>query len=293
MRNNPRSAVAWVVVLFVAWVFLLPAYSAQAVTQQSGSVGVEGTIPGPAPSQAPTISVPSAGQTFTVSPIRVSGLCQSNLLVEIFKNGVFAGSIDCSGNSYSLQIDLFNARNDLVARQYDALDQASPDSNTVSVTFNTAFAGNGPQVLITTQYAKRGADPGNVLTWPLSISGGSAPYAVSVDWGDKTAFELLSLPKAGDFNIEHTYNVAGSYNVTVKATDTSGNTAFLQIVGIGNGPIQQGTKATTNQNIKVEKAVVWWPFISLAALSVLAFWLGKMHQLETIRGRLRKGEPRF
>jgi hypothetical protein len=267
---------------------------AQAATlQQSGSVGVQGTIPGAPPSQAPTISVPSNGQTLNTLPAKVSGLCQNGLLVEIFDNNVFIGSVECSSGSYSLQVSLFSGRNDLIARDYDALNQASPDSNTVSVTFSNGFVGNGPQVLLTTQYAKRGADPGNILTWPLSISGGSVPYAVSVDWGDKTAFELLSLGKPGDFSANHTYNAAGSYNVTVRASDANGNTAFLQLVGIGNGAIQQTTKAAVNQNIKIERIVLWWPFMLLVALTITAFWLGKKHQLDTIRGRLRRGERPF
>ncbi len=270
---------------------LLLGPTALAATQQSGSIGVQGAVRGAAPNSAPTIDIPSNGQGFNSATIRVSGLCQNGLLVEIYKNNVFAGSVECSGGSYSLQIDLFNGRNDLIARQYDALDQASPDSNAVSVNLNTAFAGNGPQVVITTQYAKRGADPGAVLTWPLTISGGTPPYAISIDWGDKTAFELISLAKPGDFNMTHTYNAAGIYNVTVKASDSQGNTAFLQLVGIGNGPITQSQ--STNQKIIVQRIVVWWPFIVLIALAIVAFWLGRKHQLDSIRGRIRRGERPF
>ena len=269
--------------------WVLPAY---ATTQQSGSVGLQATVPGPAPSSAPTIDIPSNGQSFGSSLIKVSGLCQSGLLVEVFKNNVFAGSGECGGGSYSLQVDLFNGRNDLVARQYDALNQSSPDSNTVSITLNTSFGGNPPQVFITTQYAKRGADPGSVLTWPLAISGGSAPYAISVDWGDQTAFELLSVGQAGDFNINHTYQAAGIFNVTVKAVDSDGNTAFLQIVGVGNGPVTQQTKQN-NQKIIIEREVVWWPFIVLLILAATSFWLGRQHQLDTIRKRLRRGQRPF
>ncbi|HXY18353.1 MAG TPA: PKD domain-containing protein [Candidatus Nitrosopolaris sp.] len=291
MRFSIRPAIVLCITAATLPAILMPA-AAYAVTQQSGSVGIQATLPGPAPNQAPTIDIPSNGQSFVNLPIKVSGLCQSGLLVEVYKNNVFTGSVVCAGGSYSLQIDLFSGRNDLVARQYDALDQASPDSNTVSVTYNTSFAGNAPQVLITTQYAKRGADPGSVLTWPLSISGGNAPYAVSIDWGDKTAFELLSLAKPGDFNAVHTYNAAGTYNITVKATDANGNTAFLQLVGVGNGPITQTTKAA-NQNVIIEKEIIWWPFILLVLLAITGFWLGRKHQLDTIRSRLRRGQRPF
>src|SRR5665213_999026 len=164
-----------------------------AVTTKSGSIGIQGTIPSPPPARGATIVVPSNGDVFTNVPITVSGLCPTGLLVKIFDNNVFVGSTVCVNGSYSLQIDLFSGRNDLVARVYDALDQAGPDSNTVTVTFNDAqFLQFGTHVSLTSDFAERGAPPGQKLDWPVILSGGTAPYAVSVDWGDGTATDLLS-----------------------------------------------------------------------------------------------------
>jgi len=101
---------------------------------QSGSVGLEGTVAGPPPANAPTVSTPGNGQTVSHTPITVAGLCANGLLVKVFVNNIFTGSAQCTGGSYSIQSDLFSGRNDIVVRQYDALDQSSPDSNLVSVT---------------------------------------------------------------------------------------------------------------------------------------------------------------
>src|ERR1041385_9148280 len=119
------------VVLFWLTSFAAPAAAVAppAPNPQSGALGVEGLVNGAPPTQAPTISVPKNGQTFSSIPITVSGLCQSGLLVEIFKNDVFSGSAQCRNGSFSLLVDLFNGQNDLIARVYDALNQASPDSN--------------------------------------------------------------------------------------------------------------------------------------------------------------------
>lgn len=268
--------------------------SVSAVTQQSGSVGIEGTIPSAPPTQAATIDIPGNGQNFSTLPIMVAGRCKTGLLVEIFKNNVFAGSVVCTNGSYSIKIDLFGGRNDLVARVYDNLNQTGPDSNTVSVTFNDGLANTGPRVSLTTQYAKRGANPNAALTWPLTLSGGTGPYAVSVDWGDKSAPDLISRQSAGDFSLQHTYTQAGVYNITIKATDTNGSTAFLQLVGISNGTIQQpatpsGSVGTTST--KSPPGLVFWIIVGLFIPILLSsFWLGKQHQLQTIRDRLRHGE---
>ena len=274
---------------------LLLTSPAVAQTQQdSGAVGVEGTIPSAAPTQAPTITTPVNGQVFTTLPITVAGLCQNGLLVEVFKNDVFSGSVQCVGGSYSIQIDLFSGRNDLVARQFDALNQASPDSNTVTVTFNDSLPGGGPRISLTTAYSKRGAAPGDTLTWPITISGGTPPFAISVDWGDKSTPDLLSRDSAGDILLQHIYNQSGIYNITIKASDSKGQAAFLQVVGIGNGPIQQ-TTATPRPEATVTSSTRILIISLIVAIPLLlsSFWLGKKHQLQVIRARIRRGERPF
>jgi hypothetical protein len=279
--------------LIIAAALMLVSAKALAVTQQSGSTGVQGTVPGPPPSQAAVIDIPKNGQSFSSSPITVAGSCPANTLVEIYKNNVFAGSVNCANRSFSLQIDLFNGRNDLVARVFDALNQSGPDSATVTVNFNSAISTNAPQLLLTTNFAKRGADPGSVLSWPISLSGGSGPYALSIDWGDKSNPDLISQRIPGDITLQHTYSQSGVYKVTVKATDSNGLAAFLQLTAIANGPITQTGATNGSSSPTIQTKVLLWPVIVLFILVVIAFWVGKRHQLEAIQNRLRKGEPPF
>jgi hypothetical protein len=267
--------------------------TAQAATSQSGSTGISGTVAAPPPSQAPTINVPRTGQSFSSLPITISGLCPANTLVEIYKNNVFAGSTPCQNGSYSLQADLFDGRNDLVARAYDDLNQASPDSNVVTVNYASAVSIPGPRITLTTQFAKRGADPGSILTWPLTLSGGNGPYAISVDWGDKSNADLISRLAPGNFDIQHTYSNSGVYKVTVKATDAGGNAAFLQLTAIANGPIKQAGGTSGSSTFTVQTKIILWPLIVLFVLMVTAYWVGKRHQVEAIRNRLKKGDSPF
>ena len=108
-----------------------------------------------------TISFPTNGQSFNNIPITVQGICPADLLVKIFKNEVFSGAVFCEGNgTFSLEIDLFSGRNELVARVYDALDQPGPDSNKPVVTYNDAGTRTPiDQLVITSNFALRGADP--------------------------------------------------------------------------------------------------------------------------------------
>lgn len=257
--------------------------------EQSGSFGLQGRISAAPPTQAPTITTPNPGQTFDDSPIDVAGLCNGDLLVKVFDNNVFVGATVCNGGSYSLQVSLFSGQNDLIARMYDSLDQAGPSSNMVSVTFNDAFfAQFGTQLTLTSQYARIGANPGTLMTWPVILSGGSGPYALSVDWGDSSGNDLISRNFAGEIDLKHAYSSSGIYPVIVKATDSNGGSAYLQLIAVANG---EG--AVINQTGEPGPTIVqtgtqlrWYFFIPILPLLILAFWLGGRNELYVIRRRL-------
>jgi hypothetical protein len=226
-------------------------------------------------------------------PITVSGLCTTNLLVKIFTNNVFIGSVVCKNGSYTVQVSLLDGRNDIVARVFDALDQPSPDSNIVTVTYNNdQFAKNNvPLLTLTSLYARRGANPGEQLTWPITINGGTAPYALSMDWGDNKPATLYSEPFAGTVSTSHVYDAPGTYVVIAKATDKNGQTAFLQLVGQANGAVTQASSRDTTGNGKgtVQVKVLWLPAAICIPLIVLAFWLGRRYELSELRKRLERG----
>lgn len=290
-----------VAVVFAASLFalgqhkLLAQVSPPPQNPQSGSVGVQGTISSPPPTQGATISLPRDGQSFNQLPVTVSGLCPDGLLVKLFKNNVFAGSQQCNNGSFSMLIDLFVGTNELVARVYDALDQAGPDSNKVTVSFNDSRPGTGPRITLTSDFAKRGANPGQTLTWPLILSGGQGPYAISVDWGDGKAPDLKSVQFPGTFNVEHIYESAGIYNIIIKATDKDGVSAFLQLVGVANGALSQDNGAAADQNNGTpgKTIVIWQPAALAIPLIISTFWLGKRHELKMLKKKIEQGERPF
>lgn len=266
-----------------------------------GSVGVEGVIPSNPPTRAATIATPTNGQTFTTIPVTVRGLCPANTLIKVFSNEIFVGSATCTNGSYSVDVSLFSGRNDLIARVFDALDQQGPDSNTVTVTYNDAqFAQFGSHVLITSQYARRAAAPNEVLQWPVIVSSGLGPYALSVDWGDGTPIELMSRPFAGVIDFRHTYKTSGVYRVTFKVVDTNGTTGYLQVIAVVTGATEgktgsangvSGSGATTDENgktIVTQREIAWWPMTLMIVPAFLTFWLGRRYELSALRKRLEQ-----
>jgi hypothetical protein len=255
---------------------------------QKKSVGMEGTVKGDPPKNAARITFPGNGQSFSTLPVKVGGTCDGNLLIKLFKNGIFAGSAQCSNGTFSIEADLFNGTNELIARVYDALDQAGPDSNTVTVTFTpTGFNNSGPRVSLNSDYAKRGANPGDTLTWPIILSGGVGPYAISVDWGDGTV-ELISKSSTGEVDISHKYAKPGVYTVIIKVTDANGESSFLQLVAVANGALAQDSQEAKTEAATTKTVVLWWPTIAAFALVILSFWLGSMSKLISLRKQAEK-----
>jgi hypothetical protein len=274
---------------------------AQVTNPQDGSVALEGTIPTDPPSTGATISFPGNGQTFQEVPIDVTGICPNGLLVKLFKNEVFAGSAVCNNGSFSITIDLFRGENILLARVYDDLDQPGPDSNSVTVNFDDGGAATGPnRVIITSNFSRRGAFPGNKFTWPFIISNGEPPYAVNIDWGDGTS-DLVSRPIPGEFILEHVYEKPGTYVVIVKVTDVKGVTSYLQLVAVINGPVGGSTnesgagpdgqaQADSISQRTITKVLVW-PMYVLIGLILVAFWFGKRYEIKKLRKRLASDQP--
>lgn len=257
-----------------------------------GSFGLAASKTQAPPTQGATISTPGNGAGFTNSPITVAGICPNGLLVQLYDNGVMVGSSICNGGSFSMQVSLFAGANELAVTVFDDLGQAGPTSAAVTVTYSdTHFSAFGSLVTLTSSYGRRSAPAGSPLTWPLQLSGGSGPYAFSIDWGDGSKPQLKSQAFTGVVPIDHPYVKAGIYTVSVTATDTNGVSAFLQVVAVSSGKVDAaGTvggdasgapKATPPQ-------VLWIPTITMFVLLLPTYWLGRQSQIISIRNKMLK-----
>lgn len=254
---------------------------------QPGSYGLEATKPQDPPKVAASISTPGNGASFTTSPITVTGICTTGLLVQIYNNGVMVGAVMCQNNAFSLEVSLFAGTNELSAIVYDDLEQAGPVSNIATVTYNdsrlTAF---GQLISLTSSYGRRASPVTTQLTWPLQLTGGAGPYAFSIDWGDGTPAELKSQSLAGLINIAHTYKKAGIYQVNVRVTDTNGVSAFIQLIAVSSGKVEEAAAAAKDTGTIVK--VIWIPAVLTILMLIPAFWLGRRSQLTSIRNKMIK-----
>lgn len=291
-HTTTKLAIPAAAVVVTVFVVLLGAVSASALTPlptpdpQPGSYGVEATKRQPPPTQGASITVPGTGASFTSSPITVSGICPTGLLVQIYNNNVMVGSVMCAGGSFSAEISLFPGVNELRASVFDDLEQTGPESNIVTVNYaDTRFTAFGQAVTLTSAYGRRSAATGTQLVWPLQLSGGTGPYAFQLDWGDGTDTQLLSQSLAGLVTTGHTYKKAGIYQVNIRVADTNGVTAFLQVIAVSSGVVEPEA-AEESEVVQPKKEIMWAPAAVGLGLLLPTYWLGRRSQLVSLRAKM-------
>ncbi len=307
-RLRPHEHTSYVslaiIVLIVAVILMFFTFSEVAFGStpytgpEAGSVGLTGVMPAKPPTTAATITSPTNGQHFKTSPITITGTCPKDTLVEIDKNNIFAGSVPCdSNNTFNIKIDLLFGKNILIAQVYDALNQAGPASSSVTVYYDssiphpdplTSINLDGIQLLLSTNAVYRGTFPGQMLNVPITILGGTPPYAVNVEWGDT---ENKVIPRSNNltFNAAHVYNKPGTFGITLQATDSVQRTAFLTVAAIVNG---QPSVVAGSKPLQAGKLFVLWPLLAIAATMVASFWFGEKRE-KRILGKNANNKPLF
>src|ERR1019366_7838141 len=121
----------------LGFLLLLSVVTLGVVTQVSYSQTISARIDGLPPTVGATITLPTANQVLTASPTMVAGTCPPGLIVDIERDGVFAGSAACdAGGNYNLQVALLAGSNTLVAQDMDGLSRPGPASAPTQVTYN-------------------------------------------------------------------------------------------------------------------------------------------------------------
>lgn len=320
----PKRSTSWaVLVMIMLCVGVLMLSWTHAVTADSGSYVVHASVPGPPPTDAATIDTPLNGAAYTSVPIKLTGSCPVGTYVEILRNGFSSGIALCSaGGSYEIQIDLFAGVNQLVARDYSFTDQAGPDSGITTITYNPpgkppvvngggttnvpytpGVTGGVPvPLLLKANYTFVGYYVGQPAHYQLRIEGGTAPYAIQVDWGDGKT-QLYSIKEPSALSIQHTYSRTGAYHgsypVKIHATDSEQNQTYLQLLAIiSNRPktVASGTTSGSGggfqfgQFTSIGHVIAYvWSTYGLIVLMLISFWLGERRELFAIRHSRHKG----
>jgi len=282
----------------------------------TASFSVHGRVPAPPLTDPAVITNVEAGHHYTSSPIEVIGTCPDDSYVKIFRNSIFAAVTDCVDGQFDPLVQLTLGENVLQAFDYNITDDQGPLSDPITVYLDTPPTPENPvspnqpvlkpakqetvalnPFVITSQYTYQGYLPGQTTSWTLDISGGNAPYGLTVSWGDKQE-STYAQAAPGALTISHKYTSAGEYTVKITGADTAGHGAFLQLFSIVKSEKTFQFLGTTNNPLARASSSVqkwlWlmWPAYVVMLLMVLSFWLGERQELWLLSRSRKAGKNR-
>lgn len=161
-----------------------------------------------------------------------------------------------------------------------------------------AVVSGGP-FSIATNYEYQAYVVGQFVPITLIISGGTAPYALTINWGDGTTSTLLrASTNASD--IGHTYKwinaAVGNYTIKIQATDAAGHVSAAQLMTVIRNPNYHGAVSTVVHYSGLTGVVMavrdwlWllWPAYIIIILMLISFWLGERRQQDEDRAEIKR-----
>jgi hypothetical protein len=320
MVRPSRFILPWpyIILILLCVGVLLIGWTLQAAAD---NLTVSAQLHAPLPASPANITSPADGSHFSSVPITVSGTCPQDSYLKLYRNDLFSGTAICTNSGdFQLQTDLFPGANHLKAQVYNITDDPGPAGNIITVYYDvpqqptnplqqsitsngnppknsqpaTSSAQSAQPFEIQSDYNYRGYKVGQDITWQFEISGGKAPYAINVDWGDGTN-SVVSQNGAGKYNLSHRYKSVGreaqsSYTIKVSGSDSDGRQTSLQMFLVVN-PGLLGFVANTlpSPHVSNKWLLVAWPAYAVVFLMAVSFWLGEREELLILkrRGNLR------
>lgn len=280
-------------------------------TALATDISVSARVAGTPPPSAAVITSPLNGAQLSSWILPVTGVCPPATIIELYSNNVFIGSAFCSATgTFALQADLFWGENQLQTHIFNLGDTVGPNSPVVDVFLNkpslsstTSAMGQRtpipssninnsapPPLLLQTNTSFREYSTNEAVSWTITVNGGVPPYAIAVDWGDGNT-SLTSVRQPGLFVIKQAYKHAGGYHgeytIKIRASDSAGQQAYMQLFVLVNNNLGDGGLASSNKagpasnfgsGFRLSTGVILktaWSIYGVIVLMTLSFWLGE------------------
>ncbi len=315
-RHTSHAALACILAIAGLFIFSTSDSTKADPIVVNGNMDVTLRVEGPAPTIGATITSPIDGAVFPYQPtVDISGTCSPNTFVIVYSNGNTVGSTYCTPTgSFAVTVQLTAGINVLTAKNYDGIDQPGPDTPSVTVTLTVPISVTPPSSPLPLTYPTLPTNPFVIspaptvcegFTPPLPVLsaapgvavvcmpwtalpdkdylfgilvwGGTSPYALDIDFGDKRIeHALISIEKPGYKTVSFKYLQPGVYTVTVKMKDKDGNAAFVQTIVVVSGKSEAAGAGITDAIFRMPWFESPVPFYLLAVALTLGFWLGDL-----------------
>lgn len=245
--------------------------------------GVYATVQAPVPTTSAVITTPDSGSTVQSRDTLVAGTCPiitPQVTVVLMVDGKLAGSAMCDGsNNFAMPVVLEAGAHTLVAQTYTTTQGQGPDSAPVQVTYRPAKAAlaqtAAPILAPAASFTVLETD--RTAAWEGTVTGGTAPYQMLIDWGDgkRNSYTIT----ADSQHFTHHYGALRSYNARIAARDTTGQSvqqqyAVTSYASLANAPV--AAAASTANPAPTLVAGLYGLFLTVLSVSCI-IWLEAKH----------------
>lgn len=274
---------------------------------------VTATVPAPMPAGVPEITSPTDGMTISGDSVNVSGTCPvitPAIIVAIYRDSTLIGSTECRADgAFFVAVPLAYGANVLTATVVTITGGIGGTSAPVTVTH--------PQPVIPTiggQSVGQLADmalpihitspdkfvllgPDGSAAWHGSISGGTPPYAVSIEWGDGET-DKHTITDHAERLYTHRYGTLHPYSITVRVTDARDGTSTFRTVAVTlalhalQGVKDSGSGQLPPLMVFIDK-YMWQIYIVTLSGLIFLWYLEHGHHLIGYGSKSKGGRLRF
>ena len=221
-------------VLLAVFVFIAP------VAAHAVSYDVTASVLAPLPPTTPIVTAPNNNAVIQNDNVYVTGTCTvvvPNLIVVLERNGQTAGSGNCTPEgTFRILVGLVLGTNVFRPKFVTITGQVSGYGDSLTLNYvsseavptATTDATEQAELLhVTMPYDFVTYSDKVVTTLKYVITGGVAPYRVTINWGDNTQ-RAVSQNRAGEFTIEHQYRrILPPSNISIQVIDASGSKVIV------------------------------------------------------------------
>lgn len=281
------------------------------------SYTVHAKVSAPLPTLPGSITSPTDQTHVTGPAMTISGDCPADTYIKLYQQDVFSGMAVCgsSDSTYHIDVQLQPGANSFYARIFNLTDDEGPLSDTITVWYDVPVQPQQaspvtkspartvsalPLLIKVEDYHYKVHESGQLIRWAVRIEGGTAPYALTVDWGDGTT-TTTSQATSDTFEISQSYNpsTAGDtvYTIKLEATDAGATKSWLQLATVVHVPGSgTGAGAAISSSGGGGSLPTWlqiaWPSYGIVALMAISFWLGERQEVFAMLQHTARPRPR-
>jgi hypothetical protein len=261
---------------------------------------VHASVAAEMPPTAPVISNPGNNAVVATNSnqVVISGSCpiaHPDVIVVVTRDNQTVGSAVCNSGSFSVSVTMVLGVNIFIPTYVTIVGDYGPAGQPITVTYQPptttpigggqggSRAATGEELTLKIGVPFIAYKANQSISFSISVSGGTPPYALVISWGDGTE-DAHALQTAEQRTVTHTYTNAAQRSVQIKVVDKAGTIRRYSLAAVSTTlSLTYGTPQIKSDTFLSQRAItnIWVVYGSVLALVIL-LWLIDRYELKLV-----------